>query len=378
MGQTRTAIRRADSRSTNVQDAIKELDASLHLQNSALTLFFCANSYCQPDFASAIRDAAGDALVVGCTSAGEIGAAGYARKSIAAMSFPKEDFKAGAALVEGLKDFTSDQAEQLVRDLRQELKQQGVENMHSCFALLLVDGMSIAEESLTYRLQEALGEIPLIGGSAGDDYHFERTNVYLDGRFSSDAAVLVVIHTERPWEVFKEQHFRPTDKKMVVTAADPERRVVLELNGEVAGKEYARLLGLDDPALLTPLHYGRNPLMLRMGDNWYVRSPHKVLEDGSLGLFCAIDVGLVLVLGQGVNLVSDLKARLADIQSRIGPIAATIACDCIQRRMELELTGELDQASEILTANNAIGFSTYGEQFGVLHVNQTLTGVAIG
>jgi hypothetical protein len=29
-------------------------------------------------------------------------------------------------------------------------------------------------------------------------------------------------------------------------------------------------------------------------------------------------------------------------------------------------------------ANNAVGFSTYGEQFNGIHVNQTLTGVAIG
>jgi len=294
------------------------------------------------------------------------------------MSFPQGEFYASARLIEGLKDFTGDQAKQIATELRAELEEKGVVVFHHCFALLLVDGMSVAEESLTYRLQEALAEIPLIGGSAGDDYIFERTRVFLDGKFVSDAAVLAVIYTQRPWEVFKEQHFRPTDKKMVVTAADPENRIILELNGEVAGKEYARLLGLDNPAQLGTLHFGRNPLMLRMGDNWYIRSPHKVNDDGSLSLFCAIDVGLVLVLGEGVNLVDDLTARFEDIKTRIGPISATIACDCIQRRMELELTGELDAASKVLQAHNAIGFNTYGEQFGVLHVNQTLTGVAIG
>lgn len=378
MSQPQSVVRRADSGIPDSEGAIAELNAMLNIQDASLTLFFCANHYCRQEFASALQGAAGSGLVVGCTSAGEIGARGYQRGSIAAMSFPRADFKAAARLMEKVREVTTDQARQFVDDLKNDLFAKGVSEFHDCFALLLVDGMSGAEESLTYRLQEALGEIPLIGGSAGDDFEFARTSVYFEGRFVSDAAVLALVYTQRPWEVFKEQHFRPTDKKVVVTAADPEKRIIHELNGEAADEEYARLLGLDRPVELTPVHYGDNPLMLRMGDNWYMRSPQKVNEDGSLSLFCAVDVGLVLSLGEGVNLVQDLAAHLDDIRQRLGSISATIACDCIQRRMELERKHELDAASDILVANNTIGFCTYGEQYGVLHVNQTMTGVVIG
>ena len=34
--------------------------------------------------------------------------------------------------------------------------------------------------------------------------------------------------------------------------------------------------------------------------------------------------------------------------------------------------------SDILRRNNAVGFNTYGEQFCGVHVNQTLTAVALG
>ena len=34
--------------------------------------------------------------------------------------------------------------------------------------------------------------------------------------------------------------------------------------------------------------------------------------------------------------------------------------------------------SDILRRNNAIGFNTYGEQFCGVHVNQTLTAIALG
>ena len=33
---------------------------------------------------------------------------------------------------------------------------------------------------------------------------------------------------------------------------------------------------------------------------------------------------------------------------------------------------------EAFREQNAVGFSTYGEQYGGVHVNQTLTGIAFG
>ncbi len=41
---------------------------------------------------------------------------------------------------------------------------------------------------------------------------------------------------------------------------------------------------------------------------------------------------------------------------------------------EKQLTGAI---SALLSSHSVVGFSTYGEQVNGLHVNQTLTGVAI-
>lgn len=37
-----------------------------------------------------------------------------------------------------------------------------------------------------------------------------------------------------------------------------------------------------------------------------------------------------------------------------------------------------DALNEILRENHVVGFTSYGEQYNAVHVNQTLTGVAIG
>ena len=48
------------------------------------------------------------------------------------------------------------------------------------------------------------------------------------------------------------------------------------------------------------------------------------------------------------------------------------------RHLEIDRRGIKEEIGEILTRNNVIGFSTYGEQYNAMHVNQTFTGVAIG
>ena len=55
-----------------------------------------------------------------------------------------------------------------------------------------------------------------------------------------------------------------------------------------------------------------------------------------------------------------------------------LTCDCILRKLEIVESGLQDRVGDILRANNAVGFNTYGEQFCGVHVNQTLTGIALG
>ena len=47
------------------------------------------------------------------------------------------------------------------------------------------------------------------------------------------------------------------------------------------------------------------------------------------------------------------------------------------RRVEAEQKQKTHALSQIMAKNRVIGFSTYGEQINGMHVNQTMTGVAI-
>jgi hypothetical protein len=87
---------------------------------------------------------------------------------------------------------------------------------------------------------------------------------------------------------------------------------------------------------------------------------------------------LVLTLARGVDLVDNLAATFVQVRAEIGRPLLVLGCDCILRRLEIERTGIREEVERILRANQVIGFNTYGEQWNAMHVNQTLTGVAIG
>ena len=57
-----------------------------------------------------------------------------------------------------------------------------------------------------------------------------------------------------------------------------------------------------------------------------------------------------------------------------------LAFECVLRRLEIiQLPQEeKDRIINLYKDNQMIGFHTYGEQLGGVHINQTLTGVAFG
>jgi len=374
-------LRRGFSHHIDARRAAVELHDAIAQPDTAFVLVFCSPQYDLAVLGEALADVFGETLVIGCTTAGEITPAGYMTGSITGVSFPGSDFTAVAERIDDLESFEIAHAQALVRGLTAKRDaaspDRGDDTSSSSFALLLIDGLSIREEPVVSSLYSALGDIPLFGGSAGDDLKFEQTWVLHDGRFHTDAAVLVLVDTVRRFTVFRTEHFVSSDRKMVVTEADPARRIVTEINAEPAGREYARMVGLEGEPL-TPMIFAAYPVVVRVGGEYHVRSIQKVNDDESLTFFCAIDEGIVLTVAEGVDLVQNLENLFSRLRDDIGEPELILGCDCILRSLEMEQKQIKHLVSKVLSRNNVIGFCTYGEQFNAMHVNQTFTGVAIG
>lgn len=336
-------------------------------------LFFCSADH--------DLDALGRALsnrircpTVGCTDSGQIGPRGFEHEKLQCIGFRGGTLTLTPYLIQPL-----DQADAQVADI--------VAAVHTRttaapglfrFGLLLIDGLSMREERMIAALYQGVGNLPIIGGSAGDDLRFEKTSVY-DGKgaFHSDAAMFVLVESQTPVATMKVQHFRATATDLVITQADPEQRIIYEINGEPAAEAYAEALGMQ-VAELTPSVFSCHPIVLSFGTEPYVRSIQKCNPDGSLTCYCAIDEGLIVTIGDTVDPLSTLSRGFDDIHRQVPDPAVILACDCILRRLEFEDEGLTGEIGALMARNKVFGFSTYGEQFNGIHVNQTFTAVAIG
>lgn len=371
-------VRRAQSSAHDARLAVQELHAGLKQDDLNLVIFFCSSEYDLDTMADEFNRLFPGVTVVGCTTAGEIGPVGYCQRSLVGASFAGNVCIAASGRIDDLQHFEIGRGQAFANSVLQQLEVLSpASNLTNTFAFLLIDGLSVREEPVVRTLQSVLGRIPLIGGSAGDDLKFNRTWVFHDRAFHTDSAVLLLISTDLPFKTFKTQHFISENERLVVTEADAPRRIVKEINGLPAAEEYARVVGTTVDKL-SPEYFAAFPVVVVIDGTDYVRSIQKFNPDGSLTFYCAIEEGLVLRVARGQDMLTNLEQTFAGLRTEIGEPAVVFGCDCILRNLEMTQSGLRGKIGDILEQNKVIGFSTYGEQYGGVHVNQTFTGIAIG
>ncbi|NUS18355.1 MAG: hypothetical protein HOQ25_00945 [Mesorhizobium sp.] len=341
-------------------------------------LFFSQSLVDAAALAQALKLHAPSLAYAGCSTAGEITPQGLEEGHILALLLPSASFSIVSTMVENLSSSGMDRITGEVAALRRLLRGRiGHGRARNIFALCFIDGLSYAEEAVTSAIHWGLDDIPLIGGSAGDDLKFETTTLIANGKVASDSAVVVLVATEIPFHVFKTDNFIPTDEKLVVTASDPDHRVVREFNATNAAEEYAASVGIV-PQTLTPLSFASHPVVVKVGGEYYCRSIQRMHADGSLSFFCAIDDGVVLSIAQPKNMVEATRSALQDVEHRLGGIDMILGFDCVLRRLDARNRQVFRDISELYRTNKVIGFGTYGEQYRSMHLNQTFTGIAFG
>ena len=343
---------------------------------ASLVLFF-APDYDAQTLARRLAHDVPIPVQIGCSTAGEIGPFGIGNGGAVALLFPADRFCCVASIVTHISEQGFDNgtacAGALVEKLRESV---GGEIEGSAFALTLIDGLSAREEIMVSAFQSGLQTLPHIGGSAGDGLAFREAWLIYNGEAYHDAALLCLFHSTVPFRVFKSDHFAPTDMRLVVTECDAEKRIVTEINGMPATREYAEVIGLD-PTALSPMSFAAHPLVVRIGDDHFCRSIRRV-EEAVLSFFCAIDNGVVLTLARSHDMAESVDRTLLALDKELGGTDMILGFDCILRRIEAENRGSLHHIADVYQRHNVVGFHTYGEQFKSMHVNQTFSGVAFG
>jgi hypothetical protein len=371
-----TPVGVATSCRANAEEAVAELRFQLESGDFSQIIVFYSPSYSVDELAENLSSAFPGTPICGCSTAGEITPTGFAENSLLAVAFPQTAFKAVSGVIEHVADIGFEQVFQASLTLHAKLAVEGSNRKDRCFGLMFADGLSNCEERIIAAVRSAIHDFPIVGGSAGDGLDFQRTTLIFGGRVYQNAAVIIFLETNLPFRVFRTQNFKATSTKLVVTAADVENRVVYELNAEPAALEYGTAIGLH-PDALTPLSFASHPVVVKVGHDYYCRSIRNVNQDGSLTFFCAIDEGLVLTVAEPQDIVGSTREALESVKGELGDSLTILGFECILRRLDAETSQVRHKMQQLYLDFNVIGFHTYGEQFNAMHINQTLTGIAI-
>jgi hypothetical protein len=367
----RLATVHARSVATDPHLAVAELARALFAAPPGVLLVFVAPQYDLGVLGAALNRTFPQHTVIGCTTAGQIGRGGFHAGGITAAVLSSPELCATPYLLSPLSD-----PKRVAADLADCLPKRSA-GAAPAFGLLLVDGLSRQEERLTAAIRDVVGDLPFVGGSAGDDLRFEATHILHDGRFLQDAALFVLFETTLPFATFHFHDVVPTETRVRVTRTADGGRTVMELDGLPAAAAYAKLIGRSVSELSTAV-FADHPWLSTIDDAAYVRSVGRALPDGSLYFLCAVEEGSELTLGARGDGVVAAAVAFDAVRDQVARPAFVIGFDCVLRRLDLQTRGVAHDVEALLSDNHVVGFSTYGEQIGGVHVNQTFTGVVLG
>ncbi|MEM5580817.1 FIST N-terminal domain-containing protein [Roseibium sp. AS2] len=367
-----TTVEIGVSHARGEEEAVREATAGFKPGGTCFVLFFMPDHLDPEKVAAQLSGRMPSAAVFGCSTAGQITSVGYENDALLVIAFPRRHFRCSSTLIKPLKPGSIERTANQAQVLAERFSRTG---NWKTVAFVIADGMSKQEDLLVAALNAGLRDIPVFGGSAGNGLAFNETYVLHGGVAHQNAALLLLIETDLSFGGVGFDHFRPTDRQMVVTGAVPEERLVMEINGVPAAREYARYVNcaVED---LSPRVFAENPVLVRSGKSWHVRAIQQVADNDGLWFLSAIDDGLVLTLGQGTEILNTLEQGLEQCRGEHGDPDFIIGFDCYLRRLEIEQNELVEDASRVLTRNRVFGFNTYGEQHLGVHVNQTFVGVA--
>ncbi len=319
---------------------------------------------------------------LGAATGCAIGVDGFLDRGVAGFHLPSSRFEAIDVAIENVGEFGLPDARKLGAALRERLRRRDAPDRQAAFGFVLVDAEARCEERLIAAIGTEFAGLPLVGGSAGDLFFkplgqpLGATRLLHRNRAMRNAAVLCLVCCDSTVRALSHNHYRPGRRKVVITDADHERRLVREINGRPALQEYAAVCGLKKLPT-SGEHFASHPLMIRIGGQYFARGVQRADVDGSIEFACAIESGVVATVATPEDMVARLREMFADLVADIGAPELVIGFECAARTAYMRQAGLTVAVADLFRDHRVNGFATLGEQFNTVHVNNSFTALAI-
>ncbi len=333
-----------------------------------LFLVFASSKYDQEKLVQGVKSVHEAALILGCSTAGEITTQGPSNKpSIAVMAIATDDVEFIADVGEHIKYNPREAGKEVAEKVKAKL------DPMSLF-IMLPDVLAGNGADIVRGVTDVLGEFfPVVGGAAGDDFKFEQTFQYLNDKVYSGAVIGLGIKGNVKVGIGVKHGWMPIGLPRKVTKS--QGSVLYELDGKPAIDIYKEYFGTELASEMQKEKLARLAITYPLGmkveghEEMLIRDALSVDADGSLTCAAEIPEGadIQLMLGSREEAIKVAAEAAKNAVEQLGGTApkAVIIFNCIARhKLFGEFSGEEIKAiqKEIGAEVPLIGFYTYGEQ----------------
>lgn len=293
---------------------------------------------------------------------------GGIRKGIVAVGI-EEGIECSGGVLENIDKYPLIHAKRIEESLRK------FKHLDQMVCLEFTSGLINSEESALTILNSILGEkdIPVFGGSAGDDLKAGYTLVSYNGQVYKDSCVFVLIRNEiGKIKIYRENIYKPMEKVHVATKVDTFKRIVYEFDHRPAAQVMADDLGIS--ALELPKYLGHHPWGRVMGGDIFITANREILKNNALAFHARVYKNVQMILLEEENYRSINEKTLSKIHSEFPKASFAVVVHCLARSLLYESNGDMEKLCKSLgrSISPFIGISGYGEQEGTHNFNHTM------
>lgn len=326
-----------------------------------------------------------DTRLIGATTNGEIDNGGM-YTGTAVMGALTGDFEVGLGLGQDLSMDAIGAGETAVKMACEELgiRPKDVDS-HQYVGLVMDDGYKMKKEELLLGMMGLNQDMILVGGGAGDnemDFSKASALIHVDGEVTDDAAFIALFKTDAPWAALRSHWYQPTGETITLTKLDSTHTRVLEIDGKPAAQRYAEIIGVtvDELEFGKPNGFATRPAALKVGREYFMRSPWKPLDDGSIQFTNMLEEDSELELMQIGDMAEATREFLAkEIPQRVESPQSALMFHCGGRTWFAAATGHMeDLANTFSAAPTCVGLNVNFELYCGFSINTTLTTLVFG
>jgi hypothetical protein len=256
---------------------------------------------------------------------------------------------------------------------------------HQYVGLVMDDGYKFKKEELLLGMMGQNQDLILVGGGAGDnepDFSKASALIHVDGQVTDDAAFIALFKTDAPWAALRSHWYLPTGETITITKLDSTHTRALEIDGKPAAQRYAEIIGVT----VDELEFGKShgfatrPAALKVGREYFMRSPWKPLEDGSIQFTNMLEEDTELELMQIGDMAKLTREFLVnEIPQRVKSPQSALMFHCGARTWFAAATGNLENLVQTFSAAPpCVGLNVNFELYCGFSINTTLTTLVFG